>query len=147
MPAAFDTSFAGRTYPPSEPYEVGRETIREFSRAVGDEAGDGLTAPPTFPIVLSMHAERQVIDDPGLGFDFSRVLHRDQRFDAVRPVRSGDRLVVVIEVLAAATVDGNDVLTLRGQVREADGDALVCTTTSTLVSRHAAANASEEAGR
>ncbi|MFI5759437.1 MULTISPECIES: FAS1-like dehydratase domain-containing protein [unclassified Streptomyces] len=136
MPSAFDTSFAGRTYPPSEPYEVGRETVREFSRAVGGEAGDGLTAPPTFPIVLSMHAERQVIDDPGLGFDFSRVLHRDQRFEAVRPVRSGDRLVVVIEVLGAATVDGTDVLTLRGLVREADGDALVCTTTSTLVSRH-----------
>ncbi|MCP3755086.1 MaoC family dehydratase N-terminal domain-containing protein [Streptomyces sp. TBY4] len=145
MPTAFDTSFAGRAYPPSEPYEVGRETIREFSRAVGAEAGDGRTAPPTFPIVLSMHAERQVIDDPGLGFDFSRVLHRDQKFEAVRPIRSGDRLVVVIEVLAAAVVDGNDVLTLRGLVREADGDALVCTTTSTLISRHAPA--AEEDGR
>ncbi|MFE2285186.1 MaoC family dehydratase N-terminal domain-containing protein [Streptomyces sp. NPDC059443] len=141
MPSTFNTSYAGRTYPPSEPYEVGREKIREFALAVGAEAGDGLIAPPTFPIVLSMHAEREVIDDPGLGFDFSRVLHRDQRFEAVRPVRSGDRLTVTVEVLAAEVVDGHDVLTLRGHVREAAGAAPVCTTTSTLISRH------EEAGQ
>ncbi|MYY09177.1 MaoC family dehydratase [Streptomyces sp. SID4919] len=141
MPGAFDTSCQGRVYPPGEPYEVGREKIREFSAAVGGGPGDGLVAPPTFPIVLSMHAERQVIDDPGLGFDFSRVLHRDQRFEAVRPVRAGDRLSVSVEVLAAATVDGNDVLTLRGLVHEAGTEVLVCTTTSTLVSRGAEAGA------
>ncbi|ANP48289.1 acyl dehydratase [Streptomyces griseochromogenes] len=135
MPGAFDTSRAGRIYPPSEPYEVGREKIREFSAAVGGVPGDGLVAPPTFPIVLAMRAERQVADDPDLGFDFSRVLHRDQRFEAVRALRAGDRLSVSVEVLSAETIDGNDVLTLRGQVCEADTGALVCTTTSTLVSR------------
>ncbi|MGW7199711.1 FAS1-like dehydratase domain-containing protein [Streptomyces chryseus] len=128
-------SYTGRSYPPTEPYEVGREKIREFALAVGSEPGDGRTAPPTFPIVLSMHAEKQVVDDPDFGFDFSRVVHRDQRFESVRPVRSGDRLTVTVEVVAADTVDGNDVVTLRGHIREADGGATVCTTTSTLVSR------------
>ena len=33
---ALDQSFVGRTYPPTEPYEVGREKIREFAEAVGD---------------------------------------------------------------------------------------------------------------
>ncbi len=32
---ALDQSFVGRTYPPTEPYEVGREKIREFAEAVG----------------------------------------------------------------------------------------------------------------
>ena len=30
-----DQSFVGRTYPPTEPYVVGREKIREFARAIG----------------------------------------------------------------------------------------------------------------
>ncbi len=33
---ALDQSFVGRTYPPSPPYEVGREKIREFADAIGD---------------------------------------------------------------------------------------------------------------
>jgi hypothetical protein len=31
-----DQSFVGRVYPPTEPYEVGREKIREFADAIGD---------------------------------------------------------------------------------------------------------------
>ena len=64
-----DQSFVGRTYPPTPPYEVGREKIREFADAIGDgnpayrdpEAARTLghpdvIAPPTFGIVLSMTA-------------------------------------------------------------------------------------------
>ena len=32
-----DPSYAGRTYPPTEPYEVGVEKIREFAAALGDD--------------------------------------------------------------------------------------------------------------
>ncbi|WP_338700490.1 MaoC family dehydratase N-terminal domain-containing protein [Streptomyces sp. Q6] len=128
-----NTAYVGRTYPPTAPYEVGREAVREFAAVLDSAPDEG--APPTYPIVLSMRAEKQVTDDPGFGFDFSRVVHRDQRFEQVRPVRPGDRLTVTVEVVAAETVDGNDVVTLRGRIREADGGALVCTTTSTLVSR------------
>ncbi|MFD0511591.1 MaoC family dehydratase N-terminal domain-containing protein [Streptomyces aureus] len=85
--------------------------------------------------MLSLHVMKQILDDPDLGFDFARAVHRDQRFESVRPVRAGDRLTVTIEIVAAGTVDGNDVVTLRGHLREADGGAPVCTTTSTLVSR------------
>jgi hypothetical protein len=133
--STLNPAYVGRTYPPTRPYEVGREKVREFAVAVGASAGGGDVAPPTFPIVLSMHAEKQVVDDPDFGFDFSRVVHRDQRFEACRPIRVGDRLTVTVEVVAADSVDGNDVVTLRGHIREADGSALVCTTTSTLVSR------------
>lgn len=33
---ALDQSFVGRSYPPTDPYEVGREKIREFAESVGD---------------------------------------------------------------------------------------------------------------
>jgi len=140
-------SYAGRRYPRTEPYEVGREKIWEFAQAIGEphpayrdpEAARKLghpevVAPPTFAIVLSMQAEEQVTLDPEFGFDFSRVIHRDQRFEYSRPVLAGDQLTVAVEVVAAVSVDGNDVVTLRGDVRDAE-DRHVCTTTSTLVSR------------
>ena len=33
---AINPDFAGRTFPPGEPYEVSREKLREFANAIGD---------------------------------------------------------------------------------------------------------------
>jgi acyl dehydratase len=142
-----DQSFVGRTYPPTPPYEVGREKIREFAEAIGDdnpayrdpEAARALghpdvIAPPTFGIVLSMTAGRQVIADPELGLDYSRVVHGEQRFVHARPIRAGDRLQVVVTVENIRAAAGNDMITTRGEVSTEDGE-LVFTAYSTLVAR------------
>ena len=111
---ALDQSFVGRTYPPTAPYEVGREKIREFAEAIGDpnpaytdpEAAKALghpdvIAPPTFAFVLSpTRPAGQVVHDPELGLDYSRVVHGDQRFAYTRPVRAGDRLTVTSTIEA-----------------------------------------------
>ena len=102
---ALDQSFVGRTYPPTAPYEVGREKIREFAEAVGDadpaytdpEAARALghpdvIAPPTFVVRHHVQGRGQVVQDPQLGLDYSRVVHGDQKFAYTRPVRAGDRL-------------------------------------------------------
>jgi len=88
-----DQSYIGRVYPPTPPYEVGREKIREFASAIGDpnplyrevEAARGagypdLIAPPTFAVVLTLPAGHQVVSDPDLGIDYSRGVHGEQRF-------------------------------------------------------------------
>jgi acyl dehydratase len=142
-----DQSFVGRTYPPTPPYEVGREKIREFAEAIGDanpayvdvEAARALgypdvIAPPTFGVVLSMTAGRQVIADPELGLDYSRVVHGEQRFVHARPIRAGDRLQVVVTVENIRTAAGNDMITTRGDVSTEAGE-LVFTSYSTLVAR------------
>jgi acyl dehydratase len=139
--------FAGRRYPPTEPYEVAREKIREFARAIGDVnpacvdvaaaralGHPDLVAPPTFVIVLTMPAEGQALFDPALGFDFSRVVHRSQRFTHRRPAFAGDRLTVCVEVTGIDTLDGNDVVSLSSEVRSVAGEA-VCTATASLLSR------------
>ena len=95
-----DPSYAGRSYPPTDPYEVGVEKIREFADALGDPnpayrdrtaaAALGhpeVMAPPTFPFVLTLPGLPAVIDDPELGIDYSRVVHGEQRFAYTRPVR------------------------------------------------------------
>ncbi|MET8697592.1 MaoC family dehydratase N-terminal domain-containing protein [Kitasatospora sp. NPDC058032] len=146
---ALDPSFIGRTYPPTEPYEVGREKIREFAVAVGDanpaytdpEAAKALghpdvIAPPTFPILLSMRASAQVVQDPELGLDYSRVVHGDQKFVYTRPVRAGDRLTVAVTVDNIKSLAGNDVLTVRGEIADESGEHVV-TSVMTLVARAA----------
>ena len=38
---ALDPSFVGRTYPPTDPYVVGREKVREFADAIGAIGAEG----------------------------------------------------------------------------------------------------------
>ncbi|MFC6597325.1 FAS1-like dehydratase domain-containing protein [Kitasatospora paranensis] len=148
-----DPSFIGRTYPPTAPYEVGREKIREFAAAVGDinpaytdpEAAKALghpdvIAPPTFPFVLTYAAAAQVVTDPELGLDYSRVVHGDQKFAYSRPVGAGDRLTVTVTIDSIKSLAGNDVLSVRGEVEDESGEHVV-TSVMTLVAR-----AADEAG-
>lgn len=142
-----DQSFTGRSYPPTPPYLVGREKIREFAAAIGDanpaysdvDAARALgypdvIAPPTFAIVVSLPAAHQVVLDPALGLDYSRVVHGEQRFELVRPIHAGDEVTVVATVEKIRSVAGNDIITTRGDISTTDGE-LLATAFSTLVSR------------
>jgi acyl dehydratase len=142
-----DQSFIGREFPPSAPYEVGREKIREFAEAIGDDnpayrdqaaaralGYPDVIAPPTFAIVVSMRSSAQVVRDPGLGLDYSKVVHGEQKFSYRRPIQAGDVLQVVSSVESIRAIAGNDMLTIKGEVSTIDGE-LVVTAVSTLVAR------------
>ncbi|MDT3395729.1 MaoC family dehydratase N-terminal domain-containing protein [Streptomyces sp. B1866] len=147
---ALDQSFVGRSYPPTAPYEVGREKIREFAEAIGDtnpaytdpEAARALghpdvIGPPTFVFIITFKAaSEQVIRDPELGLDYDRVVHGDQQFAYVRPVRAGDVLTVTCTIDSIKSLAGHEVLAVRGEVRDAAGE-LVVTSFTTLVARAA----------
>ncbi len=146
---ALDQSFVGRTYPPTAPYEVGREKIREFAEAVGDdnpaylnaEAARALghadvIAPPTFPFLITFKAAAQVVMDPELGLDYSRVVHGDQKFAYSRPVCAGDRLTVTVSIDGIKSLAGNDFLDVRGEVHDEKGEHVV-TSLMKLVARAA----------
>ncbi|MGH6655528.1 MAG: FAS1-like dehydratase domain-containing protein, partial [Actinocrinis sp.] len=132
---ALDQSFVGRSYPPTAPYLVGREKIREFATAINDsnpayhdlEAAHALghpdlVAPPTFTIVVSLPAARQVMFDPALGLDYARVVHGEQRFELRRPIHAGDELTVVATVEKIRSVAGNDIITTRGDISTTAGE-------------------------
>jgi len=142
-----DASFLGRTYPPTEPYLVGREKIREFAAAIGADdpayfdpkaaaelGHPDVIAPPTFPIIVTGQAGQALLADPALGLNFDRVVHADQRFAYTRPVRAGDRLVCVVVVEEIMTRAGNDFLTTRTDVTTDAGEPVV-TAWSRLVAR------------
>ncbi|MGF0115724.1 FAS1-like dehydratase domain-containing protein [Promicromonospora sp. Marseille-Q5078] len=143
--------FAGREYPATAPYSVGREKIREFASAVGalDPAhhdivaarGLGhpdLVAPPTFAVVVAQRAEAQYVQDPAAGIDFSRVVHADEKFVHHRPIVAGDELVTVLHVDSVTQRAGIAMVTTRCEVAAlvADGELEpVSTVTSSLVIR------------
>jgi acyl dehydratase len=142
-----DQSFVGRVYPPTQPYEVSRTKIGEFADAIGDahpafrdqEAAKLLghpdvICPTTFPIVISLPAIDQVVKDPALGLDFSRMVHGDQRFVYERPMRAGDRIQAVVRVEAIRFVAGNDMINLATDLSTEEGE-LVCTAYALLVVR------------
>ena len=92
-------------------YHVGREQIREFATAIGDNnpayynvdaarvlGYQDLIAPPTYPFTLTMRAMATAIFDPDLGLDYSRVVHGEQHFEYERPISAGDELVVRAEI-------------------------------------------------
>ncbi len=143
---ALDPSFVGRSYPPSEPYEVAREKIREFADAIGaDDAAyrdpkaaaalghPDVIAPPTFPVILAGLASQELTVDPALGLDYSRVVHGDQRFAYQRPVRAGDRLVGVCTVEVIMARAGHDFLTTRVDVSTEQGEPVVSVWTRLVV--------------
>ncbi|MEU1748645.1 MaoC family dehydratase N-terminal domain-containing protein [Micromonospora arida] len=133
-----DPSFVGRTYPPTAPYQVGREKIREFASAIGatdpahhdPEAARALghpdvVAPPTFPVIVTMAASSQIIEDPALGVDYSRLVHGDQRFAYTRPVVAGDELVCTNTIEDVSARGGHGFLTTRTDVSTVGGEPVV----------------------
>jgi len=137
----------GRVFPPTAPYLVGREKVREFSRAVfatnpinhdveaAQAAGyPDVVAPPTFPVVVQEATLAQLLNEPDAGIDFTRVVHGDQRFTYTRPVVAGDELTATLTVTNVKTLGGNSMVTAESNVTDASG-AHVVTAVSTLVVR------------
>jgi acyl dehydratase len=142
-----NVAFVGRAYPAAETYLVGREKIREFATAIGETSPachdvaaaralghPDLLAPATFAMVVTRDSQAAVFFDPELGLDWSRVVHGDQGFAYVRPLRAGDEVSVTTTIESIKSLAGNDVLGLRSDVTGADGEP-ICTATSTLVVR------------
>ncbi|CAN5212113.1 MaoC family dehydratase N-terminal domain-containing protein [soil metagenome] len=137
----------GRIFPPTEPYLVGREKVREFSRAVFAEnpinfdpaaARDAgyadVVAPPTFAVVVQDQTLQQLLAEPDAGIDFSRVVHGEQRFSYTRPIVAGDELTATLSVSSVKTLGGNAMVTAESNIVDADGSPVV-TAISTLVVR------------
>lgn len=130
----------GKRYPRTPAYEVGREKVREFSRAVffplesQDQSNSDLVVPPTFPVVIQEQSLKLVLADPEAKLDFSRVVHGDQRFVFERPIVPGDELTSELHVASVKTLAGNHLVTFNTEIFDAS-NKLVCTAISTLVVR------------
>jgi hypothetical protein len=130
-PMPVDASLAGRTFPPTTPYEVSRHKIEEFAAATGCEYAGG-PAPATFPIVVAFQAMTDMMNDPSAGIQLHNVVHGEQRFAYQRPVVAGDTLSATLTVETLRQIGGADIIGSRIDLTDPDG-ALVVTAYATLV--------------
>jgi acyl dehydratase len=141
--------YVGRVYGPGEPYEVSRVKIADFANAIGDsselyrdreaaiKAGyPDVIAPPTFAIVISMASAGHANSDPGLGLDYSMVVHGEQSFAHARPLHAGDVVVATTTIESIKSVGAMSMLVTATAIATVEGEH-VCTARSTLVERGA----------
>jgi len=146
---AINPEYAGRTFAPSEPYEVSRVKIAEFATAIGDAsplcrdraaaqaAGyPDVIAPPTFAIVVLAGGNAAMMADPGLGVNYAMVVHGEQSFTHSRPLHAGDVVVAQATIESIKQIRSMTTMATITEIRTVDGEH-VCTARSTLVERGA----------
>ncbi|MGA9162178.1 MAG: MaoC family dehydratase N-terminal domain-containing protein [Actinomycetota bacterium] len=128
---ALNRDLEGKVYPAVR-FTLEEARVRAFAGAVG-QRGPGV--PPTIVTVPEIEAGlRNVVSDPELGIDLSRVLHGEQEYGWSRAARVGESLTAeaVIETIRGKGAMG--FLTLRTEIRGDAGD-LVASGRCTLIVR------------
>ena len=103
-----DDQIIGKSFEPTV-YAVGREKVREFALAVGEEnrlhydvdvarnhGYADVVAPPMFAVVYCSQAIGNAMFDEEVGIDFSRLLHGSQEFRWGPLVVAGDEITTSV---------------------------------------------------
>ena len=119
-------------------FEVGREKIREFARAVKDEhpahydeaaakevGYDTLVASLTFLAVAGRKVQLEIFNQFAVPINMERVLHRDQKITFHRPILAGDKLWFDSYLDSVIEAHGTVVTEIRGEASDADGNPVV----------------------
>ncbi|WP_369023812.1 FAS1-like dehydratase domain-containing protein [Nocardia cyriacigeorgica] len=137
----------GRRFVANDYYEVGREQVRDFARAVQDfhpahwddaAARDlgypGLVAPITFASAVGSLTQRMLMRAALDGYDPARLLHVEQDIHCRRPVLAGDRLTHEITVDSRRATSNGDLIALTTTIRDQSAE-IVQTVHTTLAGR------------
>ena len=140
-----DTSKIGKEYPAFE-YEVGREKIREYANAVGEDnpvhhdraaaqaAGfRDVVAPPMFVVVYSAGAVGPAILDPEIGINLMLMVHGGQEFVWGEPVCAGDTITTRASVKDMYERDGRKFYVFESVSTNQDGQEVVRGTWTNIV--------------
>src|SRR6056297_503891 len=143
---AVDQKFIGRQYGPIT-YEVGKEKIAEYARAIKNEDPHyldedfaassqcgGIIAPPTFAVVYAGKLMMPFFFDQELALNFAMLVHGEQEFEFHQVVKAGEVITTVGEISDIVDKEKLDVITLTGESRNQDNQ-LVCTSVFTFVIR------------
>jgi acyl dehydratase len=112
----------GKAYEPAT-FVVDRGRVEAFAAAIG-HPGSGV--PPTFATAPELAAGlANVIADPELGLDLAAVLHGEQEYEWLRPLRVGETLFAEATIESIRGRGSMRLLTLRTEVRDAAGERAV----------------------
>jgi acyl dehydratase len=141
-----NSELVGREFPPTPPYLVGREKVREFARAVFADAPlhtdveaaralghADVVAPPTFAMVIQDLTLQQLLSEPDSGIVLARTIHAEQKFTYSKPIVAGDELIGRLKVTGIRMMAGNAMITSEAEITDATGDHVVTATSVLLV--------------
>jgi acyl dehydratase len=119
-------------------FEVDREKIREFARAVKDdhpahfteeaakECGyDALLASLTFVAVAGRRVQLELFNQFDVPINLQRVLHRDQKLIFHRPILAGDKLWFDSYLDSVIESHGTVISEIRGEVTDDAGNPVL----------------------
>ena len=142
---AVNQSAIGKSFPPFE-YEVGKEKIAEYARAVGEDnpvyfdreeakqAGfRDVPAPPMFAVVYSAGSVAPGIVDPEVGINLAMMVHGAQEFVWGEPVCSGDVITTETSVKDISEKRGLGFYVFESVSRNQDGQEVVRGTWTNIV--------------
>jgi acyl dehydratase len=123
---------------PATTYQVGREKIKEYARALGIEnpvhfdveaaraAGfRDVVAPPMFAVVYSGPALAPAIFDPEVGINFATMVHGGQVFEWEEPACSGDEITTTAKCTEIYEEDGKGFYVFESVSDNQNGDQVV----------------------
>jgi acyl dehydratase len=135
---AINTDILGMVWDYPDSYVVGREKVREFTKAVKaddpaslDEAAaaelghDALVAPPTFATILGKLVQADFMRKVDTGYDTMQIVQVDQRFVFHKPILAGDVLHARMEVHSVAERFGADIVVTRNTCMNEAGEVVL----------------------
>jgi len=115
-------------------FEVNREKVREFAKAVKDEhpahysedaakeiGYDALIASLTFVAVAGRKVQAEIFNQFDVPVNMERVLHRDQKLVFHRPILAGDKLWFDSYLDSVIESHGTVIAEVRAEVTDDDG--------------------------
>jgi len=115
-----DPAAEGITYPDLR-FTLDPARVATFGRVVGQDAPG---VPPTFLTAAEFAVLPQVIGDPRLALDFTRVVHGTQEYVYARPLRAGETVTLSPSIESVRVRAGTGFLTIRVDVRDDDGEVI-----------------------
>ena len=143
---SIDTKFIGKTYP-SHTYEVGKEKIKEYAKAIknfdphyldDDFAKKSkygtIIAPPTFAVVFGAYLIEPVFLDKDLNLNIPMIVHGEQELEFLEVVRAGDSITTSAKIIDIKNKEKLDVISVEINSKNQHG-RLVSRGTYTFVAR------------
>lgn len=129
-----DHKFIGKEYPVTV-YEIGREKMKEYASAINDSSpyyhdrefgkksahGDNI-APPLFASVYNLMGCANMFMDPELALNFAMLVHGEQEFEWLKPIKPGDVITTTGKIMDIAEKGSNDVISYEARSKNQDGE-------------------------
>jgi acyl dehydratase len=135
---ALKTDIRGMSHTYPDHFEVGREKIREYAKAVkavdpaslDDEAAaelghDSVVAPLTFSSIFALLVQQDFFRHVDVGLESMQIVQVDQRFIYHKPVRAGDKLWARVDIHSVEERFGADIVVTRNVCTDVDGELVM----------------------